>query len=166
MLKSLQVLVVATVFFSCQPKENTSSVGLDGWLKGSTDEKFDELADQQAGFGRAMMEVGYRYQELYWAGMEANWGYAEHQLEEIHEVIELALVRRPLRAASAQAFMEHSLPEMEKVVAQQDTVLFAKAFVAFTANCNACHIRENMPYINVEIPQMRLSPVRKQKSVE
>jgi len=35
-----------------------------------------------------MMEVGYRYQELYWAIKDSNWAYADHQLHEMEETLE------------------------------------------------------------------------------
>lgn len=166
-LKNIVIILIAGLYFSaCQPKENTDAVGVNGWLKGTTQEKLHELANQQAGTGRAMMEVGYRYQELYWAGAEGNWEYAEHQLEEIEITLNLALVRRPERAASAQAFLNYSIPELEKVIEQADTLQFLKAFTAFTAGCNACHIAEKMPFLNVEEPEYKLSPIRTPRKLE
>lgn len=163
---TLLILLIGVCFSACQTKENTDAVGVDGWLKGTTQEKLHELANQQAGTGRAMIEVGYRYQELYWAGAEGNWEYAEHQLEEIEITLQLALVRRPERATSAQAFLNYSIPEMEKVIETTDTIQFLKAFTAFTAGCNACHIAEKMPFLHVEKPIYKLSPIRTPRKLE
>jgi hypothetical protein len=45
-------------------------------LTGSDEDKFDHVARQLRGFDMAMMEVGYRYTELFWAGQDKNWDYA------------------------------------------------------------------------------------------
>ena len=29
-----------------------------------------------------MAEVAYRYTEMYWGGVDGNWGYAEHMARE------------------------------------------------------------------------------------
>jgi hypothetical protein len=41
------------------------AVGPDGWLKGTTDERLDVVAEQLRGFDMAMVEVGYRFTELF-----------------------------------------------------------------------------------------------------
>ncbi|EIM78107.1 hypothetical protein A3SI_04922 [Nitritalea halalkaliphila LW7] len=106
-------LLLAASCSQSSSEEKSSAVGLDGWLSGTTEEKFEEVAEQLQGFSTTMVEVSYRYSELYWAAMDENWGYAEHQLEHLEEAIELGLKRRPLRAASAEDFMEVNIPEME-----------------------------------------------------
>ncbi|MGY6559970.1 MAG: hypothetical protein ACXIT9_11890 [Nitritalea sp.] len=141
-------------------EEKTSALGLDGWLSGTTEEKFEEVADQLQGFSTTMVEVSYRYSELYWAGMDENWEYAEHQLEHLEEAIELGLKRRPLRAASAEDFMEVTIPEMEALIAGEDKEAFLKGFQSFTSACNACHAKEGEAFIKIKTPEARLSPVR------
>lgn len=51
-----------------------------------------------------MVEVGYRFTELYFAGKEHNWDYAKYQAEKIEVALRLGLERRPKRAQSAQFF--------------------------------------------------------------
>lgn len=38
-----------------------------------------------------MVEKGYRDQELYWAGQDENWDYADYQIEKIRKAIENGL---------------------------------------------------------------------------
>jgi hypothetical protein len=149
-------------FFGCQtaPEEKSTAVGLEGWLKGTTEEKFDEVAHQLGGYSRTMVEVGYRYSELYWAGVDENWGYAEHQIEHIIEAMEDGLKRRPVRAESAEQFMEETLPYMEEIIEKEDKEEFLKGFQAFTSACNACHAKEGESSIMIQIPLNRTSPVR------
>ena len=71
-LKATLFVSAFAILIACTPEENTEAVGQNGWLKGTPNEKFDEVAHQLQGFSRTMKEVGYRYQELYWAGKDMN----------------------------------------------------------------------------------------------
>lgn len=154
--------IFSLMVISCQTKteEKSIAVGLDGWLEGTTEEKFDEVAHQLGGFSRTMVEVGYRYSELYWAAMDENWGYADHQIEHIIEAMEDGLKRRPMRSASAEEFMKETLPYMESLIEKEDKEEFLKGFQMFTSACNACHSKEGESAIMIQAPLNRTSPVR------
>lgn len=156
-MKHYPILFSILILFSCSTNQTESG---DSWLKGSPDEKFEEIAHQLGGFSRTMVEVGYRYSELYWAGMDENWKYADHQIEHIIEAMEDGLKRRPVRAESSQDFMEVAIPEMEKIIEMEDKELFLKGFQAFTSACNACHAKEGESFIMVAIPENRTSSIR------
>jgi hypothetical protein len=107
-----------------------------------------------------MVEIGYRYQELYWAGMDSNWAYADYQLKKIKLSLENALERRPKRRASAE---EHFLPlvdDTRQAVATRERVAFDEAFGALTAGCNSCHVGEGVGTFHVESPSVRQSLIR------
>lgn len=158
----LSIAALTFLAFSCQTNttENSAAVGTDGWLEGTTEERLDEVAHQLGGFSRTMVEVGYRYSELYWAGMDENWGYADHQIEHIIEAMEDGLKRRPVRAESSKSFMEENLPQMEELIKTENQEEFLKGFQTFTSACNACHAKEGESAIMIQIPEQRLSPVR------
>jgi hypothetical protein len=158
----LSILAMTLVMSACQApnEEKSTAVGLDGWLEGTNEEKLDEVAHQLGGFSRTMVEVGYRYSELYWAAMDENWGYADHQIEHIIEAMEDGLKRRPIRAASSEEFMEQTLPYMEALVEKKDKEEFLKGFQIFTSACNACHAKEGESAIMIQTPLNRTSPVR------
>jgi hypothetical protein len=161
--KYITVIGAIFLFQCCQPSQSTDTItthGEDGWLKGTNEEKFDEVAHQLGGFSRTMLEVSYRYSELYWAGMDENWGYAEHQIEHIIEALEDGLKRRPAHAASAEVFMKESIPAMEELIEKKDKEEFIKGFRALTSACNACHAKEGESYVMIQEPLNRLSPVR------
>lgn len=153
-------LILVTLFASCSVKEENPPSGRDGWLKGTPHEKLDVVARQLRGFDMAMVETGYRYQELYWAGTDGNWEYAEYQVEKIKQAIEYGLERRPKRAASAETFLKEALPKMEKLVKEKDSVQFLTAYEMLTKQCNACHKEEEVPFFTVKPPLHRQSPVR------
>lgn len=118
------------------------------------------MENQFRGFDMAMVETGYRYQELYRAGQDENWEYAVYQLEKFQKTIENGLQRRLKRAASTEDFLQLALPEMKKAVESGDTLAFTKGFRMFTANCIACHAKEKVPYFTVREPVSGQSPIR------
>jgi hypothetical protein len=154
-IKLLLVIGAVLAFAACSHPPS----GRDGWLKGTPHEKLDVVAGQLRGFDMAMVEVGYRYQELYWAGLDKNWEYAAHQTEKIKQAIEYGLVRRPKRTESAEKFLQH-LPAMDSVVKRQDTTAFLPAFRMLTKQCNACHRDEKVKFFTVAEPVSRQSPIR------
>jgi hypothetical protein len=162
MKQIILIFGVSLFLSSCnQPREEKSTkVGLDGWLEGTSEEKFEEVAHQLGGFSRTMVEVGYRYSELYWAGIDENWVYADHQIEHIIEAMEDGLSRRPIRVESAKDFMEETLPYMEELIKNNEKEEFLKGFQVFTSACNACHAKEGESAIMIQIPINRTSPVR------
>ena len=66
-----------------------------GWIEGSSDERWTTMERHLRGLDVAMVEVGYRYQELYWAGADENWSFADYQLTKIELALANALQRRP-----------------------------------------------------------------------
>lgn len=125
------------------------------WLGETKQEIINNLEEQFQGFSRTMMEVGYRYQELYWAGVDENWEYAEYHREHIEEAVEQGLVRRPERQPASQQFMSVALPEMEGIIQQANKGEFLTNFSLFTASCNTCHAIEEMEFMHVKIPENR-----------
>ena len=113
------------------------------------------------GFDMAMLETGYRYQELYWAGQDENWEYADYQLSKIELAIKNGLERRPKRATSAAQFLSTALPDMQEAINSKDTVVFNQNFKALTLSCNSCHTMEKVPFFTVKTPTIRQSPIKK-----
>ncbi|MCH7408663.1 hypothetical protein MM239_04595 [Belliella sp. DSM 111904] len=164
MKKNLLILAAFATISSCQinhqEKEEASAVGSGGWLAGDTNEKFEEVAHQLGGFSKTMIEVSYRYSELYWAGMDENWQYADHQVEHLLEALEDGLKRRKERAASAESFLNEAIPSIEAVIKKEDKEEFLKGFRSLTSACNACHAKEGESFIMIKEPEVRTSPVR------
>lgn len=156
-LISFLFIFTSILFYSCN---NESKTAQGTWLKGTQEEQIKTIEDQFRGFGVAMMEVGYRYQELYWAMKDGNWGYADHQLHELEEAMEYALVRRPERTNSANIFLKGALIEMEEFVKKADNSNLDIEFNKFTNACNTCHAMEQHGFVTVKTPTERQSPVR------
>ncbi len=157
----VQSLVVLSMLFTLNACNETNESAQGNWITGTEQEKLEHIENQFRGFDNAMVETAYRYQELYWAGQDENWEYAEYQLEKIKIAIENGLLRRPKRAASAEHFLKHDLPEMQKSVISKDTVIFNQGFQLFTNQCNNCHLKENVLFFTVKTPKTRQSPIQK-----
>jgi len=107
-----------------------------------------------------MVEIGYRYQELYWAGVDSNWEYADYQAKKIDLAMENALERRPKRRASADTLFEPALTEVEQAIASRKRTMFGEAFETMSAACNSCHAAEGVASFYVEAPTDRASSIR------
>jgi hypothetical protein len=156
--------IITILFFlsgylcSCDRREKEKDTG--GWINGSENEKFKTVEKHLRGLDIAMVETGYRYTELYWAGRDQNWDYAVYQLDKIRTTIEYAVERRPKRASSAQAFLQNSIPVMREAIGKKDTAIFNQNFIILQAACQSCHVAEKVPFIHSAIPEYRLSPVK------
>lgn len=158
-MKRLVLMISAlSIFSSCGHNEPQAQ---GEWIKGTEEQEIKIIEKQFRGFDNAMVETGYRYQELYWAGKDENWDYAKYQLEKIKLAIENGLQRRPKREKSAEHFLSTTLPDMLQVIENKDTVAFNKNFFVLTTSCNNCHAMENVPFFTIKTPLERRSPIRK-----
>lgn len=156
----LFVSVTFLVYFSSCQQDDTEPVGSQDWLTGDTRQKLETITDHLRGFDMAMVETGYRYNELYWAGYDENWEYARYQIEKIALALDRGLERRPARAQSAEQFVNYAIQEMEDAIETEEQEVFEREFDNFTRSCNACHAAEEVPHFYVQIPESRQSPIR------
>jgi hypothetical protein len=136
----------------------SASLAADTWIHGSVDERFAQVAKHLRGFDVAMVETGYRYGELYWAGRDRNWEYALYQLGKIETAVANGVERRPKRASSAR-MLDAPLRAMKAVLEARDVGGFEPALANLTSTCNACHAAEQVAFIRIVAPTIRASPV-------
>ena len=158
-MKWLVFMIALLLLFSCAKNQEQNTQGK--WINGTEQDKLEIIENQFRGFDMAMVETGYRYQELYWAGKDENWEYATYQIKKIRKAIENGLIRRPKRAKSAEHILTVAIPEMEKSVKTKDTIVFNKSFQMLTNSCISCHAMEKVPHFTVKNPLYRQSPIRK-----
>lgn len=157
-MRTLLLTACLLLLISCANEQYQSVQG--NWIKGTEQEKLDIIEEQFAGFSTSMVEVNYRYHELYWAGQDENWEYADYLLEHLEEAIENGFVRRPERVRSAEQFMTNTIPNMEKAIASRDTLVFNKSFEQLRIDCRSCHDIEKVPFIDVLNPKLQIAPIR------
>ncbi len=130
------------------------------WLKGDKEHFVEAIERQFDGYSRAMMEVHYRYDELYWAGQDQNWEYADYQLEHIEEAIEKGFERRPARKANSLDFLGAPTDILQQAIDAKSLEQFNRAFIMYNAACQSCHIKEDVAFIKTIIPEKRLGHTR------
>jgi hypothetical protein len=134
--------------------------GKNTWIRGDSHERWTTVGRHLRGLDVAMVEIGYRYQELYWAGVDSNWEYADYQSKKIDLALENALERRPKRRASAETLFVPALAEVEEAIASREGTEFSRAFEGMSAACNSCHAAEGVATFHVEAPTVRTSSIR------
>ncbi|MBI4563426.1 MAG: hypothetical protein HY716_01865 [Planctomycetes bacterium] len=144
----------------CPHSSAQDSPATDGWLKGSEAEKFDQLEAHLRGLDVAMIEIGYRFAEVYFAGKDRNWTYAKYQAEKIGLAMDLAIRRRPKRAASATPFLADEVPAILKAIDSHDGQVFQRGMERLRSACMSCHVAEKVQDFTIEFPEHRLSTIR------
>lgn len=130
------------------------------WAGEDLQEVIQNLESQFGGFDQTMIQTNYRYNELYWAGHDENWGYADYQLDEMLDNLEKGFIRRPARQASAAQFVDQAAPRLLQAIQAGDKNAFDEAFIRFASSCNTCHAMEDVAFIQMTIPEVRTSLVK------
>lgn len=135
------------------------------WRKEADDaERLQKLVELVPGTAHWMIEMGARYQNLYWAAKQRKWDFATYQSEEIEKLVEIAMLARPKRADSAQMFLDKMFPLMHEAVASKDWGRFEDAFQTLNTECMACHAREDHSFVVIpREPARASSPVLNMK---
>lgn len=131
-----------------------------GWLADDWSKARPQVQSQFRGSDVAMMEVGYRFSEFFFAGKDHNWDYADYQLEAMEKAIRLMIERRPKRAKSAKVFLEEDLPDVVRLTKERSPESFDRAAERLRVSCMKCHVAENYSFVTVQFPTDRQSPVR------
>jgi hypothetical protein len=132
-----------------------------GWLvRLGPDARVQAIERQLRGFETTMAEVAYRYTEMYFGGIDGNWGYAEHMGSELGKTFELGLERRPEYRKNADAlFLKGPYRLVMDAIKAKDTALFQQRIETLRAACTSCHAAEAHPYIKIGVPTVRRNPV-------
>jgi hypothetical protein len=132
-----------------------------GWLKAlPSEQQIDAIDRQLRGFDMAMVEVGYRYTEMYFGAIEGNWDYALYTGEKLAWAMQNGFERRPKRKANGEEiFFKGAYPEVLEAIRKKDQEAFKSRFEEMTTQCNACHSAEKVPFIAVGTPVHRLTPL-------
>lgn len=119
-------------------------------LDADTDvDRFKKLEIYLRGFDQPMMEVGERYQRLYDAIRDRNWELADYQWNKIRLTINTGLMKRPKRTQNAEdIFLDTAWPEMEAAIKSKDDGRIQAQFMVIRQTCMACHIAEQVPFMN------------------
>jgi hypothetical protein len=115
----------------------------------------------QPGLGEIMSLTQMRHCKLWFAGQAENWELAAYEADELEEGFHDAMQFHPHHKSSPvpltqaiPAFIEEPLRSVRDAIAKKDAALFAPAFDALTAGCNACHAATNFAFNTVVRPTL------------
>jgi len=145
---------------ACQQAAEKETIESE-WLGAGLQEMAENIETQFRGFDMAMVETGYRYKELYWAGTDENWDYARYHTEKLETAIRNGFIRRPAREASATHYLNTALPAMLSAIDGENQDDFFREFTTLTASCNTCHALEDVPFMMVKIPEVRTTVIQR-----
>ncbi len=139
----------------------SQSADKGGWyVRLGPDARAAAIERQFRGFETAMAEVAYRYTEMYFGGIDGNWGYAGHMAHEMGNAITAGLERRPQYRKNADAlFLKGPYLQVLEAIKAKDLALFKQRIEALRAGCTACHTAEAHPFIKIGVPTVRRNPV-------
>ena len=149
------VLVLLTI-----TQVNAESDNKDWRKTGSTEEKLKNVVQVIPSAADIMFQMGERYRNLYWAGKQGKWQFAQYQTEEMQSLVKKLILTRPNRAATAKNFLRDAFEGYEHAIQQKDWKKFQAAFEYMRERCMACHIQNEHAYVLLnERPAKGNSPV-------
>jgi hypothetical protein len=123
----------------------------DDWLLGAPDdaERFRRLQQQLRGFDQPMWEIGERFTRIHDALGRGNYDLAVFHWWKIEQTLRNAAMKRPKRAANAQAFfLSGNYQRLRAELESHDPHRAWAAFEEAKAICQACHLAEQSGFAN------------------
>jgi hypothetical protein len=133
------------------------------WLKGTTDEKINKLADIQPGLGTVMMEYGARFSSAYYAAKGGNFELAGYMIKEMKEIQEVGETTRPARAPLLKAFETNYLDKLDAAAKAKNWSEYSSLTPQVVNACNQCHAKVQMAYIVYQLPAAPPAPLKMSK---
>jgi len=154
--------ILLLLSFSALFSENNYSTKSNWLLETKGDEqKFKAIQEQLRGFDLAMVEVGYRFNSFYFAIEDKNYDLAHYQFDKIKKAIENGIQRRPKRKKNSETmFLTTQYKAMKRALSSKNSQLIQKEYSNTKQLCNACHIAERVPFIEVVDPKYRWQPIQ------
>ena len=156
------VSILILLSFSYLFADNNYSTKSDWLLETKTNEqKFAAIQKQLRGFDLAMVEVGQRFNTFYFAIKDKNYDLAHYQWDKIKKAIENGIQRRPKRQENSKAmFLDTQFRSMKEALNKKNEKHIWQEYEKSRQICNACHIAERVPFIEVVDPKYRWQPIR------
>ena len=138
-----------------------AETGSDDWRKtGSQEEKLNNVVQVIPTAADIMFQMGERYRNLYWAGKQGKWEFAQYQTEEMQRLVKTLIITSPKRADTAKVFLHDAFDGYGKAIKDKDWGKFQNAFESMRVRCMACHIQNEHAYVELnKLPVKGNSPV-------
>jgi hypothetical protein len=101
-------------------------------------------------FAVPMREVGDRFQNMYFAAKDKNWGLAYYMSKYMFKAMNPAAVTKPNEYPEWKDFYEKKFAPVNKAIEAQDFKAFEKEYLAVIMACNQCHADMGYAFIKVK----------------
>ncbi|MBI3377151.1 MAG: hypothetical protein HY035_01940 [Nitrospirae bacterium] len=118
--------------------------------------QIDEIRGALPKLAVPMREVGDRFQNMYFAAKDGNWGLAYYMSKYMNGAMNPAKVTKPAEYQVWKAFYTDTFAPVNKTIVDKDFKAFEKAYMEVTKSCNACH--EGMGYGFIKVIKMKTPP--------
>lgn len=137
-----------------------STAQAEDWrTRAPTEQKVENLVKAMPGAATLMIEMGFRYQNLYWAAKQGKWEFAAYQVEEMEDLLKTLTITRPKRAKTAEAFLKTGFKEIEPALKARDAGRFEAGFEKMRQACMSCHAQNEHAFVQLPLPKRAYSPV-------
>jgi len=138
----------------------TPAASDDDWReRASIEKKVDKLVGLMPGAANLMIEMGFRYQNLYWAAKQGKWEFAQYQTEEMESLLKTLMITRPKRAKTADVFLKSGFKALEPAIKARDLARFEAGFEKMRQACMTCHQQNAHAFVTLPLPKRATSPV-------
>jgi len=100
-------------------------------------------------FAVPMREVGDRFQNMYFAAKEGNWGLAAYMSKYMNAAMNPAKLTKPNEYPDWANFYSKTFDPVNKAIMNQDFKAFDKEYKAVVKECNSCHQGMGYGFIKV-----------------
>jgi hypothetical protein len=124
----------------------------NNWLLDANDdtERFRRLQVVMSGTDIPMWEIGYRYEELYVAIQKNNWEMGIYHWDKLRDRMNVSGMKRPVRTQNIEGmFLESGVwQSMRDALKSKSPERMRSEFQTVREVCMACHVAENLGFLN------------------
>jgi hypothetical protein len=103
-------------------------------------------------FGIPMREVGERFQNMYFAAKEGNWGLARYMSRSMNAAMDSVRVSQAYLSPFWDSFYQGYFNPVNKAILAEDFKAFDREFASVIAKCNDCHYQMGFQFVKVTQP--------------
>ncbi|WP_018077297.1 hypothetical protein [Thiobacillus denitrificans] len=124
----------------------------NNWLLDANDdtERFRRLQVAMGGTDIPMWELTHRYEELYTAIQKNNWEMGVYHWDKLRDRMNTAAMKRPARTQNIEGmFLESGIwQSMRDALVSKSPERMRDEFQTVREVCMACHVAENVGFLN------------------
>ena len=111
--------------------------------------QIDDIKGVIPKFAIPMREVGDRFQDMYFAAKEGNWGLAAYMSKYMNGAMSPASLTKPAEYGLWKSFYDDTFAPVNKAIQAQDWKAFEKEYTSVISSCNGCHVGMGYGFIKV-----------------